>query len=57
MRIKQQPITADNVFEQMAILAKNDLIKKGIMPEIANKIAIDFVKEQGMDIIKRVSTK
>jgi hypothetical protein len=57
MRITEQPITADNVFEQMALMTKKKLVKQGILPSDADKIAIEFVKERGEQVIKNVVKK
>lgn len=54
MRITEQPITADNVFEQMALMTKKKLVEQGVLPSDADKIAIDFVKEKGEKIIKKI---
>lgn len=51
----QQPITKDNVFEQMALMTKKKLIDQGILPDEANKLAIEFVKERGEQVIKNVA--
>ena len=55
MRITKQPITSDNLFEQMALMTKKKLVEQGLLPSDANKIAIEFVKEKGEEIIKNVS--
>ena len=57
MKVTKQEITKDNIFEQMALMTKSNLIQKGILPNVANQIAVDFVKEKGMDILKKVATK
>ncbi len=57
MKIKEQPITQNNLFEQMAIMTKNKLIKQGVLPYDANKLAIEFVKENGEQIINNVLKK
>ena len=57
MRITEQPITADNVFEQMALMTKKKLIEKGVLPSDADKIAIDFVKKRGNNVINNVCKK
>jgi hypothetical protein len=57
MKIKEQPITQNNLFEQMAIITKNKLIKQGVLPSDANKLAIEFVKENGEKIIINVLKK
>ena len=54
MKITEQPITADNVFEQMSLMTKKKLVEQGILPSDANKIAIEFVKERGEQVIKNV---
>lgn len=54
MKITKQEITVDNVFEQMALVAKQNLVDRGILPEVANKIAIDFTKERGMKVITKI---
>ena len=54
MRITEQPITADNVFEQMALMTKKKLVAQGILPSDADKIAVEFVKERGEQVIKNV---
>jgi hypothetical protein len=54
MRIAEQLITADNVFEQMALMTKKKLVEQGILPDAANKLAIEFVKERGEQVIKKV---
>lgn len=55
MKISQQPITADNVFEQMALMTKKKLIEQGIVPSEANELAIEFVKERGEQILHKIS--
>ena len=57
MRITEQPITVDNVFEQMALITKKKLIEQGILPNDADKIAIEFVKERGNNVINNVCKK
>ena len=57
MKTTEQPIKLNNVFEQIALRTKNKLIQQGYLPSDANKIAIDFVKERGEDIIKNVAKK
>ena len=57
MRITEQPITVDNVFDQMALMTKKKLIDQGVLPSDANKIAIEFIKERGNDVIKKVCKK
>ena len=52
---EQQPITVDNVFEQMALMTKKKLIDQGILSDEANKLAIEFVKERGEQVIKNVA--
>jgi hypothetical protein len=47
-------ITADNAFEVMASMTKSKLIEKGVLPSDANDLAIEFVKERGMQIINNV---
>jgi hypothetical protein len=47
-------ITADNAFEVMASMTKSKLIEKGVLPSDANRLAIEFVKERGMQIINNV---
>lgn len=57
MKITEQQITVDNVFEQMALMTKKKLIEQGVLPSNANKIAIEFVKEKGLGIVKKVAKK
>jgi hypothetical protein len=57
MRITEQPITADNLFEQMALMTKKKLVEQGVLPSDADKIAIEFVKERGEKVIKNVVNK
>ena len=57
MKVTKQEITKDNVFEQMALITKNNLLEKGFLPDVANQIAIDFVKAKGLDVIKNIATK
>ena len=57
MRITEQPITADNLFEQMALMTKQKLVEQGVLPSDADKIAIEFVKERGEKVIKNVVNK
>lgn len=57
MRITEQPITANNMFEQMALMTKKKLVEQGLLPSDANKIAIEFVKERGEQVIKNVVKK
>jgi hypothetical protein len=52
MKITEQPITTDNVFEQMALMTKKKLVEHGVMPSDTDKIAIEFVKERGEKVIK-----
>lgn len=54
MKVTKQEITKDNVFEQMALITKSNLIQKGILPDIANQIAVDFVKERGVQILTKI---
>ncbi len=55
MKVTKQEITVENVFEQMALVAKQNLIDRGIFPEIANKIAIDFTKEHGVKVLSEIT--
>jgi hypothetical protein len=48
-------ITVENVFEQIAFITKMKLIKQGVLPADANDLAIEFVKEQGNQIINNIS--
>jgi hypothetical protein len=57
MRITEQPITADNVYEQMALMTKKKLVEQGVLPSDADKIAIEFVKERGNSVINNVCKK
>jgi hypothetical protein len=57
MRIIEQPITVDNVFEQMALITKKKLVEQGILPSDADKIAIEFVKNRGNNVINNVCKK
>ena len=41
----------------MALITKNKLISKGILPFDANKLAIEFIKERGEKIIVNVVNK
>ena len=52
--MKQETITVQNVFEVMASMTKSKLINKGVLPTEANKLAIEFIKERGMQIINNV---
>lgn len=51
MTIKKEKITTENVFEQMALMTKQTLIKQGILPNHANDLAIGFVKSHGEEIL------
>lgn len=55
MKVTKQEITKDNVFEQMALMTKSNLIQKGILPDVANQIAVDFAKERGMQILTKIA--
>lgn len=55
MRITEQPITVNNVFEQMALITKKKLVEQGVLPSDADKIAVEFIKEQGEQVIKNVA--
>lgn len=57
MTITEQPITVDNVFEQMALMTKKKLVEQGVLPSEADKIVIEFVKERGEQVIKNVVKK
>jgi hypothetical protein len=57
MIITEQPITTDNVFEQIALIAKKKLIAQGVLPDDANKLAIEFVKGHGEQIVKNTVEK
>ena len=57
MKVTKQEITKDNVFEQMALITKSNLLEKGFLPEVANQIAVDFVKAKGLDVLKNVAEK
>jgi hypothetical protein len=57
MIITEQPITADNMFEQIALIAKKKLMAQGVLPNDANKLAIEFVKEHGEQIVKKTLKK
>jgi len=57
MKITEQPITVDNIFEQMALITKKKLVEQGVLPSDADKIAIEFVKERGNNVIKKVCKK
>lgn len=57
MIITEQPITADNMFEQIALIAKKKLMAQGFLPNDANKLAIEFVKEHGEQIVKKTLKK
>jgi hypothetical protein len=50
----KETITVENVFEVMASITKTKLIEKGVLPSDANDLAIEFVKERGMQIINNV---
>ena len=54
MKVTKQEITVENVFEQMALVAKQNLIDRGILPELANKMAIDFTKERGFKVLTKI---
>lgn len=53
--IKEQPLTIDNMLEQMALMVKNILIDKGVPPTDANKMAIEFIKERGEKIALKIA--
>jgi hypothetical protein len=53
-KITKQAITFDNMFEQMALITKNKLIEQGVLPTDANRIAIEFTKERGEQVIKNI---
>lgn len=57
MKITEQPITVDNDFEQMTLVTKKKLVEQGILPDDANKMAIEFVKERGDNVINNVCKK
>jgi hypothetical protein len=42
------------VFEQMALMTKKKLVEQGVLPSDADKIAIEFVKERGEQVVKNV---
>ena len=50
----KETITVENIFEVMASMTKSKLIEKGVLPSDANDLAIEFVKERGMQIINNV---
>jgi hypothetical protein len=55
--MKQETITVENVFEVMASITKTKLINKGILPNEANRLAIEFIKEKGENIINNITKR
>ena len=57
MKIKEEPIKVDNIFEQIALMTKKKLVDQGVLPSDADKIAVEFVKERGINVINNVCKK
>jgi hypothetical protein len=53
----KETITVENVFEVMASMTKIKLIKKGVLPIEANRLAIEFIKEKGENIINNITER
>jgi len=51
---KEQPLTQENIVEQIAVQAKKKLIAKGFSEQEANKLAIEFTKERGEKVIQKL---